>query len=249
MTSSNGTFSVLLAFVRGILRWPVNSPHRGKWRGALMFPLICVLNKQLSKTIMRLVIWDAIALIMTSLWLINFTWIKPNTNNFEWHNFACQWRQLFALITGTFHLTRYTHLAPHGLAPVKRAALEANLSQHDFQGVPDGDFEVENRLFNTGLGRQHVQDLEIHLAPINDVFICTSNGAINCIIHTAWYKVHRNAVQENIMMHAVLHLLLKQTDNVYTYGTIQVTHSGCCNAKSCRQIGARSWATATPIWL
>ena len=28
-------------FVRGIHRWPVNSPHKGKWRGALIFPLIC----------------------------------------------------------------------------------------------------------------------------------------------------------------------------------------------------------------
>ena len=29
-------------FVRGILRSPVNSPHKGQWRGALMFSLICV---------------------------------------------------------------------------------------------------------------------------------------------------------------------------------------------------------------
>ena len=28
-------------FVRGIHRWPVNSPHKGQWRGALMFSLIC----------------------------------------------------------------------------------------------------------------------------------------------------------------------------------------------------------------
>ena len=32
------TFS---AFVRGIHRSPVNSPHKGQWRGALMFSLIC----------------------------------------------------------------------------------------------------------------------------------------------------------------------------------------------------------------
>ena len=36
-------------FVRGIHRSPVNSPHRGQWRGALMFCLICALNKLLSK--------------------------------------------------------------------------------------------------------------------------------------------------------------------------------------------------------
>ena len=28
-------------FVRGIHQWPVNSPHKGLWRGALMFSLIC----------------------------------------------------------------------------------------------------------------------------------------------------------------------------------------------------------------
>ena len=36
-------------FVRDIHRSPVNSPHKGQWRGALMFSLICALNKQLSK--------------------------------------------------------------------------------------------------------------------------------------------------------------------------------------------------------
>ena len=29
-------------FARGIHRSPVNSPHKGQWRGALMFSLICV---------------------------------------------------------------------------------------------------------------------------------------------------------------------------------------------------------------
>ena len=32
-------------FVRGIHRWPVNSPHNGQWRGALMFSLICAWKK------------------------------------------------------------------------------------------------------------------------------------------------------------------------------------------------------------
>ena len=35
-------------FVRGIHRSPVNSPHKGQWRGVLMFSLICVC-KPLSK--------------------------------------------------------------------------------------------------------------------------------------------------------------------------------------------------------
>ena len=35
------TLSALLAFVRWIQRSPVNSPHKGQWRGALLFSLIC----------------------------------------------------------------------------------------------------------------------------------------------------------------------------------------------------------------
>ena len=41
MTSSNGNIFALLPFVRGIHRSPVNSPHKGQWRGALMFSSIC----------------------------------------------------------------------------------------------------------------------------------------------------------------------------------------------------------------
>ena len=36
------TFSALLAICAGIHQSPVNSPHKGQWRGALMFSLICV---------------------------------------------------------------------------------------------------------------------------------------------------------------------------------------------------------------
>ena len=34
-------FSCYWPFVQGIRRSPVNSPHKGQWRGALMFSLIC----------------------------------------------------------------------------------------------------------------------------------------------------------------------------------------------------------------
>ena len=36
-------------FVRGIHRSPVNSPHKGQWRGALVFSLICAWIKSLGK--------------------------------------------------------------------------------------------------------------------------------------------------------------------------------------------------------
>ena len=45
-------FPRYLPFVRGIHRSPVNSPHKGQWRGALMFSLIsfwingCVNNRE-----------------------------------------------------------------------------------------------------------------------------------------------------------------------------------------------------------
>ena len=34
-------FPIYWSFTRGIHRSPVNSPHKGQWRGALMFSLIC----------------------------------------------------------------------------------------------------------------------------------------------------------------------------------------------------------------
>ena len=43
------TFSALRALCVGIHRSPVHSPHKGQWCGALIFSLICALNKRLSK--------------------------------------------------------------------------------------------------------------------------------------------------------------------------------------------------------
>ena len=53
-------------FVRGIHRSLVNSLHKGQWCGALMFYLICALNKQLSE---RSWGWwfDSMVLILKSL--------------------------------------------------------------------------------------------------------------------------------------------------------------------------------------
>ena len=53
-------------FVRGIHRSPVVSPHKGQWHGALIFSLICAWT--VGHTYKALAIWDAIVLIMTSLW-------------------------------------------------------------------------------------------------------------------------------------------------------------------------------------
>ena len=49
-------------FVRGIHRSPVDSPHKGQWRGALVF-FLSVPEQTVEQTIETPVIWDAIALI------------------------------------------------------------------------------------------------------------------------------------------------------------------------------------------
>ena len=50
MTSSiENIFRVTCPFVRGIHLSSVNSPQKGQWCGALIFSLICALNKRLSK--------------------------------------------------------------------------------------------------------------------------------------------------------------------------------------------------------
>ena len=65
MTSSNGNISLYWPFVRGIHRSPVDSHHKGQWRGALMYYLVCTWTN--GWAIEMLVSWDALALIMTSL--------------------------------------------------------------------------------------------------------------------------------------------------------------------------------------
>ena len=49
-------------FVRGIHRSPVNSPHKGQWRGAFMFSLICAwindwVNTDVQSTMVRVMTW------------------------------------------------------------------------------------------------------------------------------------------------------------------------------------------------
>ena len=53
-------------FVRGIQRSPVNSPHKGRQRTALM-GFLSAPEQTVEQTIEAPVIWDAISLIMTSL--------------------------------------------------------------------------------------------------------------------------------------------------------------------------------------
>ena len=56
-------------FVWWIYRWSVNSPHKGQWRGAVIFSSVCAWINGWVKN-RGAEIWDAIGPIMTSLkWL------------------------------------------------------------------------------------------------------------------------------------------------------------------------------------
>ena len=70
-------------FVRGMHRSPVNFPHKGQWRGALMFPLICawinhwVNNREAGDLNRHRAHYDVIVMIIS-------TWLRP----YYFRNFA-----------------------------------------------------------------------------------------------------------------------------------------------------------------
>ena len=67
-------------FVRGIHWSPVNSPHKGQWRGTLMFSLICawinhwVNNRDAGDLRRHRAHCDVIVII----WLLQWQWSKPD---------------------------------------------------------------------------------------------------------------------------------------------------------------------------
>ena len=76
LTSSNGNIFRLTGNVRGIHRSPVNSPHKGQWRGALMFSLICawingwVNNREAGDLSRHHAHYDVIAMIMIFIFIL-----------------------------------------------------------------------------------------------------------------------------------------------------------------------------------
>ena len=85
------TFSALLALCAGNSPVPVNSPHKGQWRGALMFPLIYawindwVNNREAGDLRRQRGHYDVI--VMTDNYLsIICTWSQNIANEeFSWH--------------------------------------------------------------------------------------------------------------------------------------------------------------------
>ena len=102
-------------FVRGIHRSPVNSPHKGHWRGALMFSLIYVwingwVNNREAGDLRRYrahydvtVMWPLWVRIITSLLMVtgmtigqnilccNFITIGPIITYADWRHICVRW--------------------------------------------------------------------------------------------------------------------------------------------------------------
>ena len=67
------TFSASLTLCEGNSPSPVNFPHKGQWRGALMF-LWSAPEQTIEQTIETPVIWDAIAIIMAHSKVMTLEW-------------------------------------------------------------------------------------------------------------------------------------------------------------------------------
>ena len=85
-------------FVRGIHRAPVNSPHKGQWRGALMFSLICtwinawVNNREAGDLRCHHAHNDVIVMYLTlmgDLWGIKLSPNSDNKVNFHFGRVNC----------------------------------------------------------------------------------------------------------------------------------------------------------------
>ena len=83
-------------FVRGIHRSPVNSPHKGQWRGALMFSLICVwingwVNNREAGDLRRYCAHYDITVMSISVWI----WIRE-VFHYTWRAPSISWYPIFA---------------------------------------------------------------------------------------------------------------------------------------------------------
>ena len=72
-------FPCYWTFVKRIHQWPVDSPHKGQWRGALMFSLICGWTNGWADN-RATCDWDDVVLIVTSLyWTLCLQMYNPLT--------------------------------------------------------------------------------------------------------------------------------------------------------------------------
>ena len=89
-------------FVRGIHRFPVNSPHKYQWRGALMFSLICVwingwVNNREAGDLRRYrAHYDVLVMTNISLRFLKAIWIVKRTNLVHW---TVSWQHYYITMT------------------------------------------------------------------------------------------------------------------------------------------------------
>ena len=97
-------------FVRGIHRSPVNSPHKGQWRGALMFSLICVwingwVNNCEAGDLRR---YRAHYDVTVMSFSIHMLYSLEQSYGYDCHNVS-------EVILGLYSLSRRTDVLPHDL--------------------------------------------------------------------------------------------------------------------------------------
>ena len=98
-------FSRYWPFVWGIPRSPVNSPHKGQWRGALMFSLICVwinswINNRKAGDLRRYQAhYDVIVMNSNLLWSYRITakeWTNVENFSRPWRHHVFNWPKFTA---------------------------------------------------------------------------------------------------------------------------------------------------------
>ena len=77
-------FYALLALCEGIYRWPGDSIHKGRWRGALIFSLVCAQTNGLTNS-----------------------WITGDMRHHDFHMTSLWWRQPLAVMLSQVNHTQY----------------------------------------------------------------------------------------------------------------------------------------------
>ena len=180
-------FSALLALCAGIHQSPVNSPHKGQWRGALMFFFYLRPNKRLSKQSIRRRL-ETPWLIMSSLWctqqelLIKFDsskvfYLQWNCPNTTWLHlfiyfsncgiFLIYFNCVISIMMNTPRLLLYlvgtVMLISHLLYQVKRCFMLRVMEmkgKHTF--MCDGSYDLE--IFWSVFNRLSFKDTALHLS-------------------------------------------------------------------------------------
>ena len=114
-------------FVRGIHRWPVNSLHKGQWRGALMFSLICawtnswVNNREAGDLRRHHAHYDVIVMFDSQYDIILFTTSRNTTHQWRHYTMYSAWihkrhpiSRVMTTLIARFMGSTWAHLWPTG---------------------------------------------------------------------------------------------------------------------------------------